>query len=108
MAKYSVIILGEVIIDAEDADQAEENLRLAIADLRLNVAGYQAQVKKDIIECLEVSGSDIVGEDEIAANLCPRCRKNEIGDRPALSRKDNKTEICSSCGTEEALEGVIS
>ncbi len=33
---------------------------------------------------------------------CPRC--NQImGDYPALSRRDNKTDICSSCGTEEAL-----
>jgi len=23
---------------------------------------------------------------------------------PAISRKDNKTEICSDCGTAEALE----
>lgn len=33
---------------------------------------------------------------------CPRCGKMTT-DYPALSRKDNKTEICSKCGTEEAL-----
>ena len=33
---------------------------------------------------------------------CPRCKK-ETTDFPALSRRDNKTEICSKCGTEEAL-----
>lgn len=35
---------------------------------------------------------------------CPRCKQECIGE-PALSRKDNKTEICSDCGEKEALEG---
>lgn len=35
--------------------------------------------------------------------ICPRCGKPMNG-FPALSRKDNKTEICSDCGTEEAME----
>ena len=34
---------------------------------------------------------------------CPRCGKY-YSDYPAISRKDNKTEICSNCGTLEALE----
>ena len=34
---------------------------------------------------------------------CPRC-KREIDHFPALSRRDNKTNICSNCGTAEALE----
>jgi len=34
---------------------------------------------------------------------CPRCTK-EIKTFPALSRRDNKTDICSDCGTTEALE----
>ena len=34
---------------------------------------------------------------------CPICKK-EIGKYPAISRKDNKTEICSNCGMLEALE----
>jgi len=33
---------------------------------------------------------------------CPRCKFN-VSDYPAISRVDNKTEICSSCGTEEAM-----
>ena len=35
-------------------------------------------------------------------SICPRCG-NEYDDFPALSRRDNKTDICSACGTEEAL-----
>lgn len=34
--------------------------------------------------------------------ICPRCGNTYI-DYPALSRKDNKTEICSTCGQAEAL-----
>lgn len=44
-------------------------------------------------------------------NVCPRCWTNWIpsnespGGYPgALSRADNKTEICSQCGDAEALE----
>ena len=35
--------------------------------------------------------------------LCPVCGKMYSG-YPALSRKDNKTEICSECGVREAIE----
>lgn len=34
---------------------------------------------------------------------CPICGK-VFTDPPALSRKDNKTQICPDCGTFEALE----
>jgi len=34
--------------------------------------------------------------------ICPRCGKEYI-EVPAISRKDNKTEICSQCGLAEAL-----
>lgn len=34
---------------------------------------------------------------------CPRCGKPMNG-FPAISRKDNKTEICSQCGQDEAME----
>jgi transposase-like protein len=38
--------------------------------------------------------------------ICPRCKKNELNPvevRNALSRRDNKTYICSDCGTDEAM-----
>ena len=34
---------------------------------------------------------------------CPRCKRMYRG-FPALSRRDNKTEICSDCGSVEAME----
>lgn len=41
---------------------------------------------------------------------CPRCGQNTLRtDRPAmnaLSRTDNETYVCSSCGTSEGLEAM--
>lgn len=37
---------------------------------------------------------------------CPLCGK-EIKGYPALSRKDNKTEICSDCGVLEGLNALV-
>ena len=34
---------------------------------------------------------------------CSKCGKTFTG-TGAISREDNKTEICSECGTKEALE----
>jgi hypothetical protein len=34
--------------------------------------------------------------------VCPICRRN-YSEHPALSRKDNETEICPQCGMNEAL-----
>lgn len=35
--------------------------------------------------------------------LCPLCQKSIIG-YPAISRRDNKTKICSNCAVIEALD----
>ncbi len=46
--------------------------------------------------------------EEVARNtrLCPRCKKPFVG-WPAISRSDNKTEICSDCGVEEARNALF-
>lgn len=41
-----------------------------------------------------------------AGKICARCKNYIIG-YLALSRRDNKTEICSNCGNLEALEDFI-
>ncbi len=47
-------------------------------------------------------GADSILRDDIDSELCPRCF-NTI-DRPtALSRRDNKTNICYQCGIDEAF-----
>ena len=38
--------------------------------------------------------------------ICPRCKQVIIG-YPAISRTNNKMEICSKCGIIEALEVFI-
>ena len=35
--------------------------------------------------------------------ICPSCKKVIIG-YPAISRRDNKTKICSNCGVVETLQ----
>jgi len=35
--------------------------------------------------------------------ICPICKK-KFYDHPAISRKDNKTKICSDCGIREAIQ----
>ena len=37
---------------------------------------------------------------------CPRCGNTYTG-FPAMSRLDNKTDICSPCGTEEGLDDLF-
>ena len=36
---------------------------------------------------------------------CPICG-NDYADPPAISRKDNRTEICPKCGMSEAFEAI--
>ena len=36
---------------------------------------------------------------------CPICGQ-VYTNYPAISREDNKTEICSECGVKEALQGL--
>lgn len=38
--------------------------------------------------------------------LCPICKENYTG-YPAISRKDNKTEICPTCGVRESFEAFL-
>lgn len=38
--------------------------------------------------------------------ICPKCHRKYNG-YPAISRRDNETEICSDCGVTEALEDMI-
>lgn len=51
-----------------------------------------------------------LGSKKIILELCPRCKSEYLSPKAAanaLSRKDNKTLICSNCGTAEALEDML-
>ena len=39
----------------------------------------------------------------VTREACPKC-DGLLTDRPAISREDNQTEICPSCGIREAME----
>lgn len=42
---------------------------------------------------------------EITKRMCPRCNRYYC-ETPALSRADNKTQVCPDCGTRESLESL--
>ena len=42
----------------------------------------------------------------IRKRTCPECGRIYT-QHPALSRKDNKTEICPDCGVDEALDAML-
>lgn len=41
----------------------------------------------------------------MAKRICPLCGQ-EYTEPPAISRADNKTEICPNCGTRQALDAA--
>lgn len=45
----------------------------------------------------------ITTDDSKQGKLCPKCNK-KYTEHPALSRVDNKTEICPACGMKEAID----
>lgn len=48
------------------------------------------------------SGLSVAYGEDIVRRVCPACGQ-PLPEHPALSRRDNKTLICSDCGTREAL-----
>ena len=48
------------------------------------------------------SGLNVIYGEDIVRKICPLCG-GPLSRHPALSRMDNKTLICSDCGTREAL-----
>lgn len=45
--------------------------------------------------------------EDLGIRICPICG-NEYTEHPAISRKDNITEICPVCGMKEALDDYVS
>lgn len=82
-------------------------------DNEIRIGDYLFQRMKDSAEVMfkydpikEVEPIELklkITENSDNEKKCPICKK-EIGKYPAISRKDNKTEICSNCGMLEALE----
>lgn len=76
----------------------------------VRIGDYEITYKEDSFELtykpLPV-GKPVTLEIQVVENdtdeLCPICNK-ELGQYPAISRKDNMTKVCSECGTLEALK----
>ena len=54
---------------------------------------------------LEMTTSEVIEEEtteDKSYKMCPRCGR-PYSDYPAISRYDDKTEICPDCGVEEAM-----
>lgn len=49
------------------------------------------------------SSLNVIWGVDVVRKVCPKCDKAYAG-HPALSRADNKTEICPDCGVREALD----
>ena len=45
------------------------------------------------------------GNNIVRIRVCPKCG-NAYHGYPAISRKDNRTQICPDCGVREALAGM--
>ena len=52
-----------------------------------------------------LGAEEFAGVEFKALPICPKCG-NMYSGRPAISREDNCTEICPSCGVREALEAT--
>lgn len=86
-----------------DIYAGKEN-EVRIGDYIFNIKGDEVNFKYEPIKEAEPIKLEIlISENCGNSNVCPICNK-EIGQYPAISRKDNKTEICSNCGMKEALE----
>lgn len=81
-------------VDRVDDFRIETKKEKALTKLRI----VYDPIPKEPIE-LKIKITENSGK----SNACPICGK-ELGQYPVISRKDNKTEICSNCGTLEALE----
>lgn len=70
--------------------------------VRLSTSITEA-MKFDTTDSVEEAYNDVSHATFKIYPVCPICGKDYSG-YPAISRKDNKTKICSACGTIEALK----
>jgi len=49
------------------------------------------------------SGLNVIYGEDICRKICPECGR-PYNEPPALSRRDNRTQICPECGMREAGE----
>ena len=77
------------------------NSRVNIYSLTLTGARIISNRQTAIEMCININDDSFK-----VFNICHNCHI-EYSEPPSLSRKDNKTYICSNCGTKEALYDFI-
>lgn len=63
--------------------------------------GLKKKIEKDGTTATKMHGVTV-----ITRPICPKCGQVYNG-RPAISRDDNKTKICSDCGNREAFRAFM-
>lgn len=94
-------------------EHGHDEFKLYLADFFIKPLGSGAILtcdidilKAKIYNSYKMAKSDLDFIDDPSLRvlpICPICDK-VYETHPATSRKDNKTKICPSCGTREALE----
>jgi rubrerythrin len=77
--------------------------------LAFNRKGTALQWQAEILKMEKLKNENAEVE-EVKNKICPRCNVNELHEEDvmnSLSRRDNKTYICSECGVAEAMEDFI-
>lgn len=78
-----------------------------LSDMDLQLAyKYYSERKNKLCKKEKVYLEVLEAEAYKRVNKCPSCWKPLFG-YPAISRKDNKTEICAECGNREAVNQWI-
>lgn len=88
--------MGEGVLDRKNARYSFD---LDDAKLYPDPAQDELNEMDNDIKSLEVGATVKV----LRVYRCPKCHKR-FTHHPALSRKDNQTEICTACGVREAIE----
>lgn len=81
-------------------------LKMVKADIRAN---YHSPTRIKI-RLIGEETEEYCEQIKLKKKLCPKCHENYLdqnSSRNALSRRDNKTEICEKCGMTEAFEDML-
>ena len=92
--------LLDYLITLENVKVLNDNLPLSLSNILVNNRRVEAARYDMLLNEIEF---------ELSNNerwICPKCNR-ECDEYPALSRKDNETEICPRCEVKEAMEDFI-
>lgn len=83
-------------------DNMTKNLFEAVSKVNKGTYELEKEVLEESQRVLEADDSNREASNKSELRFCPRCGHKYAG-YPAISRYDNKTEICPDCGVSEAM-----